>query len=203
MEIGDAITSIIDEIDIMLGLGNLTLIEFRNLFLSGVTALEMSIIPQYNDAVFVGAHKEVALANAKKLFVIGLTTDVPTVRADVALLSDNDINTLEEIQVLIEPKIRVVNHRLRENLGLALSAFISSLYLSYPSSSISGKKNAKSQVLTDILSMFTCQEFPQYNGYASYGQGINSFAKACGEFAEGKEGNPRRGFPFSCLNVNN
>ncbi len=182
----DAVINILNQMDVTLKGVPLTLSEYKSMFLSGVEAMEISIIPQYNDAVFVGAYKEVALANAKKLFAIGLTTDVPTVRADVALLSDADISALEEIQVLIEPKIRVVNHRLRENLALALCAFSETLYLSYPSSSTSGKKNVKSQVLTDILSMFDCKKFPEYDGYASYGQGLNTFAKACGEFAEGK-----------------
>lgn len=185
----DAVLGVLDQIDMMLHGVPLSLNEYKSVFLSGVEAMELAIIPQYNDAVFVGGYKEVALANAKKLFAMGLTSDVPTVRADVALLSDNDINALEQIQVLVEPKIRVVNHRLRENLALALCAFDGELYLSYPSATISGKKNNKSQVLNEICGLFNCKPFPKYEGYYAYSQGLNTFAKSCGEFAENKTEN--------------
>ena len=181
----DSVVLVLDEMTLMLKNAPLTPLEYKNVFISGIQAMELPIIPQYNDAVFVGGFKEVALAKAKKLFVIGLTSSVPTVQADVALLSDADISVLEEIQVLIEPKIRVVNHRARESVGLALTAFTENLYLSYPAASTSGKKNIKSQVLHDVLATFSCAEFPKYNGYTSLGQGINTFAKCCGEYAEG------------------
>lgn len=183
-QIFDAITSIIDEIDIMLGLGNLTLIEFRNLFLSGVTALEMSIIPQYNDAVFIGGYKETALAKAKYLFAVGLTDAVPQVKADVALLSDGDINSLENIKLMVEPKIRVVNHRNREHTALALGAFKERLYVSYPVSAVDGKKNMKSELFVALESAFNIKPFPDENGYLTYKQGVRSFATACGEHTE-------------------
>ena len=185
----DAVLGVLDQMDMMLHGVSLSLNEYKSVFLSGVEAMELAIIPQYSDAVFVGGYKEVALAKAKKLFAIGLTSEVPTVRADVALLSDNDITALEQIQVLIEPKIRVVNHRLRENLALALCSFDNELYLSFPSATVSGKKNAKSQVVSDICGLFKCQPFPKYEGYSSYAQGLNTFAKSCGEFAENKTEN--------------
>ncbi len=185
-QIFSAVTGIIDEIEMMLGGVNLTLNEYKNVFLSGVSALKLSIIPQYNDAVFIGGFKEVALAKAKYVFAVGLTVDVPAVSNDVALLSDGDIDTLESIKMLVEPKIRVVNHRMRENVAMALASFSDGLYLSYPIADVTGSKNVRSEVLSFFNRAFNLSPFPSYDQYLTYKQGFNSFARACGEFAEGK-----------------
>ncbi len=185
-QIFSAVDRILTEIQAMLGGVQLSLIELRNIFISGVSAMELSIIPQYNDAVFVGGLKETALAKAKYLFVLGLTSDVPAVRDDVALLSDGDITQLEDIKILVEPKIKVVNHRARENAGLALSAFSEGLYLSYPLQGISGDKTVKSEMMTCVENLFTVKPFPKRNRYSTYKQGLTAFARDTGRFVTGK-----------------
>lgn len=182
----DAVMGILHEMRQMLGETKLTLLEFKNIFLSGVTALKLSPLPQFNDAVFIGGFKETAQARAKVLFVAGLTSEVPAVQADVSLLSDDDINSLQTIEVLVEPKIRVVNHRAREALAMAIVAFSEKLYLSYPVSGINGKKNTKSEVFACIEGLFSTGKFPQFNGYLTKSQATNTFAKACGDFVDGK-----------------
>ena len=186
LQIYDAVEKILGEMQLMLGDTSLSVTEYVNVFNSGVSALELSIIPQYNDAVFIGGFKETALAKAKYLFVGGLTGNVPDVKADVALLSDGDIDALEQIKVLVEPKIRVVNHRTRECVGLALSAFDERLYLSYPTASIDGKKNVRSEVLSVIENCTSLLPYPNADGYLTKEQGMNTFARQVGEFAEGK-----------------
>ncbi len=188
VQVYDAVIKILDEMEVILSGVDMSITEYKNVFTSGVIALELSIIPQYNDAVFVGEYKETALAKTKRLFVVGLTSAVPTVQADVALLSDGDIDALEQIKVLIEPKIRIVNHRTRENLALALSAFSDKLYLSYPIVAIDGAKNVKSQVLTELEDIFTFKPFPNENGYLTFKQGVKTFAKECGQFVEREKG---------------
>ena len=185
-QIYDAVNNILTQIKILLGQVKLTLNEYKNVFTSGISALEMSIIPQYNDAVFIGAYKQIALAKAKHLFAIGLTNAVPNVQADVSLLSDNDISALEDIKVLVEPKIKVVNHRIRENVVLSLGAFADSLYLSYPVCTENGSKNMKGEIITTIESILKLKPFPQENGYLTKKQGLKTFAKECGKFADGK-----------------
>ncbi len=184
-QIYQAVLSIFEQMDMILGKVEMSVSERKNVFLSGVSALKLSIIPQYNDAVFIGGFKECSLAKAKNLFVVGLTTAVPTVQADVALLSDNDINALETVKILVEPKIRVVNHRERESAVMALSAFSDNLFISYPQSTVDGKNNKCGEIFTTLYKLFTCKNFPKYNGFTAYLQGVSSFAKACGEFAEG------------------
>ncbi|MBE5733507.1 MAG: hypothetical protein E7347_00475 [Clostridiales bacterium] len=185
-QIYGAVSDLLCQMNDMLSGVQLSLIEYKNIFLSGVSAMKLSILPQYNDAVFIGGFKETALAKARKLFVMGLTSEVPAVQADVALLSDDDISELGNIKVLVEPKIRIVNHRTRENVALALSAFSDELYLSYPTSSTEGKKNLPSEVYESVNKWFTVKKFPKECGYLSFEQAVNTFARACGEFAERK-----------------
>ncbi len=182
----DAVISLLSQMQLLLGDLKLTLKEYRAIFVSGISALEMSIIPQYNDAVFIGNYKQTALVKVKHLFAIGLTNIVPNVQTDVSLLNDDDITALEQIKVLVEPKINIVNHRNRENFALGLTAFDSSLYLSYPVCGIDGCKMFKSEVLDGIMALVDYKPFEGGNGYLTVKQGLKTFAKECGEFSDGK-----------------
>lgn len=181
-----AVTGVLSEMQVLLNGVEMSLSEYKNVFLSGVSATELSIIPQYNDAVFVGGFKEIAFARTKTLFVLGLTSEVPIVREDVALLTDGDINVLEEVKVLVEPKIKIVNHRAREQVALALGAFTDSLYISYPLCGTSGEMNCKSEVVAFFEDNFKLLSFPEKQGYLTKKQGLKNFALSCGEFASGK-----------------
>ena len=182
----DKVISLLSQMQLLLGDLNLTLKEYRSIFISGVSALEMSIIPQYNDAVFIGGYKQTALVKAKHLFVIGLTSDLPNVQTDVSLLNDDDITALEQIKVLVEPKINIVNHRNRENFAMGLTAFDESLYLSYAVCKIDGSTNIKSEVFEGIMQVADCKPFDDENGYLTIKQALKTFAKECGEFSDGK-----------------
>ncbi len=184
-QVYQSVTDILAQMSKLLSGVNLDYTEYKNVFLSGIGALKLSIIPQYNDAVFIGDYKQISLAKAKQLFALGLTDAVPGGKEDVALLSDGDIDALSRLKVMIEPKIKVVNHRLRESIALALSAFEQRLYVSYPNADGSGEQNNKGEVFEFIEKAFTCQEFPQANGYYTGKQALMSFAKACSRFADG------------------
>lgn len=178
------VKEVIAEMKLLLPLDKITPLEFKNVFLSGVSAMELSVIPQYNDAVFVGSFKQAAVSKAKYLFAAGLTSSVPSFCEDVALLNDGDIDALSEIKVLLEPKINVVNHRLREETVLGLSAFNDGLYLSYPLSDYSGNQVVKSEIITFAEKHFNFNNFPPYDGYITKAQGMRSFARDCNRFAE-------------------
>ncbi len=192
-QIYGAVTGILAEMQLILNSVSINKTEFRNIFLSGINALKLSIIPQYSDAVFVGGFKEVALAKSRRLFLAGLTTNVPDAKADVALLSDIDIEKLEKIKLLVEPKIRVVNHRTRENVALALGSFSEELYLSYPTSNVDGKKIPKSQIISTVEKLFDLkveedgvkkENYPRAQEYLTLRQGEENFARDCSLFAE-------------------
>ncbi len=186
-QVYQAVIDILEQMKKILGQTSLSLTEFKNVFLSGISALELSIIPQYNDAVFVGGYKEVALAKSKNLFLVGLTSSVPEIRQDVALLSDGDIDALEQVKVLIEPKISIINRRARENFVLALGAFSNHLYLSYPLRTVDGSVNQKTEILSTVTKRFTLCGFESKNGYLTKKQGLNTFASDLGAFVDGSK----------------
>lgn len=184
-QIYDAIDNILREMRTFLPHG-LNVEEERKVFLSAISALELSIIPQYNDAVFIGGFKEASLSCAKYLFVAGLTSNVPSVKEDVALLGDCDIDSLKNVKILVEPTIKVVNKRVKESVALGMCAFSEKLFLSYPITSFNGDENKKSEALKFITENFETKDFPASNDYLTEEQGELSFAKACSDFYEGK-----------------
>lgn len=184
-QIYDAISKLLTEMEVYLGGINMPVSEYRAVFVSGVNAMELSIIPQFNDAVFIGDYKQTALAKAKFLFAVGLTDAVPSVKQDVSLLTDVDIDRLEEVKLKVEPKIKVINHRMREAVALALGAWEEGLYLSYPLSTVEGKENVKSDVLKGIEQLFLVKPFPEAEEYLTKKQGKKNFARSASLFAEG------------------
>ncbi|MBO4262392.1 MAG: PD-(D/E)XK nuclease family protein, partial [Clostridia bacterium] len=147
--------SLLDEIDKVIGEENVSADEFIKIMLSGADACEISLIPQYNDVVYVGELKDCRIKKHDVLFAAGLGGDVPSIKADVALLHDGDINKLEALSVKVEPKIRVVNRREREAVALAMLAFGQSLRCSYSVSSASGRGLVKSDLLEYVVSSFS------------------------------------------------
>ncbi len=185
LQIYQAVMNILGEMEQILGGEKIGIWEYLNVFTAGVSAMEISIIPQYNDAVFIGGFREASLTSTKILFAVGLTSEVPQIKQDVSLISDEDISYLTEFKLLIEPKIKVVNHRERETTALGLASFTERLYLSYPTTNYAGGKNLKSEILDYILQSFTVKPFSKANGYITKKQGIKTFCKECSNFARG------------------
>lgn len=177
------ITSMLDEMD-KISYEPEDVSAFKAVFKSGISALELSLIPQYNDAVFIGDFKETALAKAKRLFVAGLNGDVPRLKEDVAVLSDSDMEKLESLNLFLEPKINVVNNREKENVAMCVSSFSEELYLSYPQFSGKGDLNEKSGVIDTAEKLFTVERFGERDGYLSYKEGLRTFAADCGEYSK-------------------
>ena len=160
--------------------------EKRDIFISGINTLEISIIPQYNDAVFIGGYKETAIRKADYLFMVGLNSSVPTVSEDVALLSDVEIKELSDIQMIIEPRIRVINKRAKENFALALTAFDKYLILSFSEYNAKGEKQVESEAVKTIQNIYKTQTLSFNNKYLTKRQGIREFSKSVGKFVSGR-----------------
>ncbi len=187
LQIYSLILGVLSEMNKILPHINNDLNEFKSVFISGVSAIEISIIPQFSDAVFIGGFKEVALGNTKHVFCVGLVDGVPTSQEDGALLSDSDIDELEKFKVLVEPKIKIVNKRTKESLALALSSFSQSLTLSYPLLDAFNALNKESDVLSAITgNLFNVQLIEDFDGFLTKRQALKTFSYECGEFALGK-----------------
>ena len=111
--------------------GAMTVREFAALLKSGLDAMEISMIPQSADAVFVGDATESRFPSVKVLFAAGLDA-LPRASQDAAVISDGEIARLGELEVVIEPAIAEVNARAREGAALSVCSFEDRLYLSCP-----------------------------------------------------------------------
>ncbi|MGN0818735.1 MAG: PD-(D/E)XK nuclease family protein [Candidatus Coproplasma sp.] len=124
--------SVIDEAEKLTQGTRFSAREFLRVLKSGFAAMRISLIPPKQDAVFVGDLTSTANTGSEIIFAAGLTGDVPSASADTAILTDRELSSLENLNLIISPKISQVNRRARETVGLNLCAFRKRLYLCYP-----------------------------------------------------------------------
>ena len=146
--------AVLDEIASVMGDTPVSAEEFESVLTSGFVSQEISVIPQFFDAVYVGNFKDCKFKRVRFLFALGMNGDVPFTKSDAAILNDADIARLQAFRVVVEPKIRAVNRRERENTCLALFSFSERLYLSYRLTDRSGKNVGKSEMLDYFLKIF-------------------------------------------------
>lgn len=149
---------VLSEAQALLGDKPANLIEVSSVIASGLLSCKLSLIPEFNDCVFVGDFRAVKYKEYKKLFLAGLTAAVPQAKADCALLCDKDLKKLDEISVFVEPKIRQVNRRSRENACFAAAAFSEELFLSYPVWTKDGASADYSEILGGALLAYGATE---------------------------------------------
>lgn len=133
----------------------LPLVEVKNVIVSGMTACKISVIQDVSDCVFVGDFRAVKYKEYPVLFALGMTDEVPSAKLDSALLCDRDIAGMEAFDVSVEPKIKEVNRRNRENACMALAAFSNRLYLSRASRSIDGEERKSSEIIDYVIAAFS------------------------------------------------
>lgn len=147
--------AVLDEIRNILGEEELLGEDFLKVLISGEEASEISLIPEYLDCVYISEIKNLRYEKYPCLFIMGLSGDVPAIKADTALLLDNDISKLEALAVSVEPKIRVVNSREKEATALSFASFENELNLSYSLTTADGKATVKSEILDYIEKLFS------------------------------------------------
>lgn len=147
------------EIDLVAGERTFTAREFCSMLKSGLDAIEIAMIPQSADAVFVGDATDSKFARVKILFATGLTDALPRTSQDTAVISDGEIGRLADLKVEIEPAIAQVNARAKEALALNLCAFTDALYLSYPLKR-GEEETARSEVLHYAERLFRMPPMP-------------------------------------------
>ncbi len=138
--------NVLSELEEVVGDRRFSAREFASVLENGLSALEIAMIPQSADAVFVGDVTESKLARVPVLFAVGLTDELPRAVEDTAVISDRDMEKLSGLRVQVEPAIAVVNARARESMALNLCAFESRLFLGCPVR-VNGEEVRPSEVL--------------------------------------------------------
>ena len=145
-QIFSALNGVLDEAEILTADKEMTVAEFQAVLSEGLGATELSLIPLKTDAVFVGDICSSRIEMVKTLFVAGLTDSVPCLTSDTALISDKELEKIENIKTLLEPTVAQVNMRARESVALNLCTFTDKLFLSYPLAT-----DGSLPVLSDII----------------------------------------------------
>lgn len=182
-QVYDAVNRICDDMERILSGVDLSFTEKKNVFKSGVSAMELAVIPQFSDAVYVGDYRKTALAKAKYLFAPALTSSVPAVIDDVALISDDDIESLK-VRFTVDPTVKIVNRRAKENFGVALLAFSDKLFMSMPEVDGGGKKTAPSEAIKFALSAFCAKTYGFDKKYVAEKEAVYRFAQDCEAYSE-------------------
>lgn len=128
----DGIEDILADIELYAGGEEYAAEEFSGILLQGFEKQEVSLIPVYLDSVYVGEISQWRGRRAKVVFAARMTETALEDGADTALISDGDIDDLEEKKVTLRPKLSEMNARKREAAALALSSFTERLYVSCP-----------------------------------------------------------------------
>ncbi|MBR5439132.1 MAG: PD-(D/E)XK nuclease family protein [Clostridia bacterium] len=153
-KVKEKLLNVLEQIAFVLNGEKTSIIDFINIFNSGVVATAVGLIPLFNDAVYVGEMQDVKIKSAQNLYALGLNGDVPFVKSDTALLTDGDLYKLDDFKIIIEPKIKIVNKREKENVAIALMSFKNKLFASYSTASIGGEQAIKSDVINYLASIF-------------------------------------------------
>lgn len=150
----DCAVAVVDEAEKITFGTEMTAREFSKILKSGFTAMQISLIPPKQDAVFVGELAATANTGSEVIFAVGLTDDVPAVSSDTSILTDRELCSLEKLNVVISPKITQVNRRARETVGLNLCAFEKMLYLTYPTQR-GGEECCRSEIIAYAEALFS------------------------------------------------
>ncbi|MBO4940376.1 MAG: exodeoxyribonuclease V subunit gamma [Clostridia bacterium] len=151
-----ALVRMLDEAELLMGDRELSVEEFAAIIEDGLDATELSLIPLKMDAVFIGNVIDSRIEKTNVLFTLGMLEDVPRCGSDTSIVSDKEIDRLEQIKMQIEPKVAEVNLRNRESLALNLCSFTDELHLSYPLAT-DGSEPAVSEVFRYIDRLFCRQ----------------------------------------------
>lgn len=130
-QIDGAIERLLCECEALIARRSMTIAEFETLFSDGLDATEISLIPVKTDAVFVGDIHDSRIEKVKILFAVGMNDGVPKNTTDTALISDREIEQLQDIKAMIEPTVAEVNLRSREDAALNLCTFTQRACFSY------------------------------------------------------------------------
>lgn len=131
--------------------------DFAKLINTGVEAVEIGLIPQYQDAVTVGTMQRTRTSEIKVMMILGANDGIlPTGYREIEIFSEEE---KEQIFIIAGKEIsRFEDLRVREEkmaIYKNLSKASDELYLSYSISSADGGEERPSYVFTKISNLFS------------------------------------------------
>lgn len=134
--------------------------EFNRIWKTGVGTVTISPLPMSLDCVFVGQSLQSIFSQVDHYFILGaIDGNFPSYVADVGLIADSDIISLNSQNLSITPSIRQVNSRSRFKILQSLTYGKKSLSISYPANK--GEEECKlAPIIESLLKCFTYKSYP-------------------------------------------
>lgn len=138
----------------ILGESNISVQEFSGLLLSGLSSIEISLIPLELDSVIVQSRTD-GMKNVQKLYVLGASEGkFPVCSEDCGIIRDDEINSLSDMfKVKIEPTIRTINRRERYKAFETVIGF-KAVNISYSKTNDKLEQCSPSSMLTTLAYLF-------------------------------------------------
>lgn len=128
----DKFDGVLNQAEKVLGNRYVTLDEFIKTLTAGVEAVNISVLPVTNDCVIFANMAKARKHDVKFLALLGANYGaMPIIKSDCKLLSDNNIKSLVEAGVNVEPQIFTENKRERFSLFQLLQEPSVKLYVSF------------------------------------------------------------------------
>lgn len=131
-----------------------TLQTFCQVLNVGLESSTINLVPLAVDSIYVGEIGKSFFEERKVLYVLGVNAGrVPSVMSDCGIISDNEIDKLS-YKYKIEPKIEVMNARMRQKVLQLLVMPKDKLVVSYLTVSDSGEELKPSLVVNNLRNLF-------------------------------------------------
>ena len=153
-QIFDVVSGLLNEIDEIMGDVALGITEFLGIFESMLTEAKISLVPFYQDCVYVGDTKDSRYAGVKALLVLGASDGtIPAIKTESGILSETELAGYRAVDVNIEPTGVQAYREEKAVLAGLLAKPTERLYLSY--SIGAGKEGKKpSSVMNELTALF-------------------------------------------------
>lgn len=143
--------------------------NFLELFNLGTQNCNLSSLPAFCDAVFVGDMTNSYFGETDNLIVLGAGRGkLPVAMSDNGLMSDADI-TDKGLFKKINPTIKMINRRNRFKLFNNLSLAKNKLYISFASSDEEGKSTDKAMFVDMLMKIFGVKEVTNTSEISYFG----------------------------------
>ncbi|MBR6322673.1 MAG: PD-(D/E)XK nuclease family protein, partial [Lachnospiraceae bacterium] len=128
---------------------------FREVLISGLSALRIGLVPPSRDELIVGDLMRTRLSDIRRLYVIGANEGVlPMQQESGGLLSDRDRELLQDAEIPLSPTAREEGFRAQFYLYRLLSLPSESVWISFASSDTDGKARTPSYVIGRLQQLF-------------------------------------------------
>ncbi|MDD4315765.1 MAG: PD-(D/E)XK nuclease family protein [Clostridia bacterium] len=149
-EAGGKIKELLAEIKTILGDEEMSLEDFYAVLADGIAGLEIALIPQYADCVFVGSTSESRFSSIKYIFAVGASEGFfPRKTAEQTIISFADMLMLERSGLSVRPH-PLESNRLEQFVVADLLAKAEIIYVSCSSYGLSGEQMTTGEAVKEL-----------------------------------------------------